>query len=229
MKAWIAFMERLPLAACAKTFSETVPLLRVAQRSTQRDTVMQVIKESSLATARQQDKAFPAREEATKVQHSTLILRRWRSWGSCMSLSHRHCHKCVVVALWVSADLNETGENTEERDEVFLSLRRKMTHCIGVVEVLIIPRSLVSHYQCIMEFPCRQWLCVFSVCTCVLWRLLLLSFREGETLINHVWLWSFLCLHSTPICSLSQCRALSQLSTQRHINSHTRTSTNAQA
>lgn len=45
-----------------------------------------------------------------------------------MGLSHRHRHKCVVATLLLSADLNETGENTEARDEVFPSLRRKMTH-----------------------------------------------------------------------------------------------------
>ena len=152
MHLWKDFLW-MPLQ---KTFYETVPLLRAARWSMQKDTVMQVIKETSLATARQKDKAFPATEEATKVQHSTLILRMQRSWGSCESMSHRHCHKCVAVTLSPSAHSNETGENTEERDEIFPSLRRKMTHCTGVVEVLIIPCSLVPHYQCIMEFLCCQ-------------------------------------------------------------------------
>lgn len=98
----------------------------------------------------------------------------------------------------------------------------------GVVEVLIIPCSLVPHYQCIKEFLCPWGLCLLSACMCVLWRLLLSSFREGEILISHIWLWSSFCLHSTPICSQSQCRALSLLGTQWRMNLHTRAHTHTE-
>lgn len=113
--------KQLPLAACAKTFSGAESLLRAAQWRVQRDAVMQVIKELSFATPDNRKKAFPATEEAMKVQRSTLILRMWRSQGRFVSLSHCHRHKCVVATLLVSADSNEIGENTEEMDEVFPS------------------------------------------------------------------------------------------------------------
>lgn len=102
-------------------------------------------------------------------------------------MSHRHRHKCVVATLLLSADLNETGENAEERDEVFPSLRRKMTHrwsCRSSHNSLQLGSSLSVYYG----IPILQRLRVLSTCVCVLWRLLLLSFRDGEILINHIWL-----------------------------------------
>ena len=45
--------------------------------------------------------------------------------GDSLGLSHRRRHKCVAATLLLSADPDETGENTKERDEVFPSPRRK--------------------------------------------------------------------------------------------------------
>lgn len=45
------------------------------------DTLMQVIKETFPRQARQQEKAFPATEEAMKVQRGALIRRMWREPG----------------------------------------------------------------------------------------------------------------------------------------------------
>lgn len=66
-----------------------------------------------------------------------------------MSLSHRHRHKCAVATLLLSADLNETGGNDEERDEVFPPLRRKMTHrwsCRSSHNSLQLASSLSMYY-----------------------------------------------------------------------------------
>lgn len=82
-----------------------------------------------------------------------------------MSLSHRHRHKCVEATLLLSADLNETGENTEERDEVFPSPRRKMTHrwsCRSSHNSLQLGSSLSMYYgiPVLSAIVCVECMCV---------------------------------------------------------------------
>lgn len=84
-----------------------------------------------------------------------------------MSLSHRHRHKCVVATLLLSADLNETGGNTEERNEVFSSVRRIMTHrwtCRSSHNSLQLGSSLSIYYG----IPSLSAIvCVECMCVCI--------------------------------------------------------------
>lgn len=147
---------------------------------------MQAIKELSFVWARQQKRAFPATQEAMKVQGKCFDLQdveepREISWAwvivvvvTSAQWQHFYCqHICTKV------------QKRESRRMRFSPLRDAKWLISGAVGALVIPCSSAHHYQCAVEFLCCQWLCA-RVCE-------LLSSRKGDILINHTWLWSLFC------------------------------------